>query len=450
MQKELDASQVPSNVLMVVRRLRQAGYQAYLVGGCVRDVLIGRTPHDWDVATDAWPHDVERLFERTYAVGARFGTVSVLTPDPVEVTTFRYDLGYQDSRRPSQVIFGSSIEHDLGRRDFTINALAWDPLADVLVDPFGGVADLAEGIVRAVGDPEQRFREDALRMLRAVRFCAQLHFALEPETWQAIEREAPRVQYLSNERIRDELLRLLGTDLAGHGIWLLHELGLLRYTLPELINAARLPQGKPGAPTLLDHLIQTVDACPSDPILRFAALLHDIGKLTTRQVTATGRVIFHGHEAAGEEVARKVCRRLRFSKKDTERIASLIRMHMVSGDEVGKKAVRRWVSAYDEGWVRDLIALRRADHVASGGDPHNNPFADRLEAALAEVMAEATAFTRRDLAVNGHDVMQVTHLPPGPRVGRILDALFEKVLDNPALNTRETLLELAKQIADEN
>lgn len=448
MHAQLDPAKVPSYIYDVLRRLHAAGHQAYLVGGCVRDMLLGRVPHDWDVATDARPERVQELFPATYPQGIRFGTVGVLADGvPVEVTTFRREMGYDDHRRPSVVAFSDSVLEDLARRDFTMNAIAWDPVSGTLVDPYGGCEDIAGEVIRAVGDAEERFREDALRMLRAVRFAAQVGFTIEPETWSAIEREAFRTQHLSQERIRDELLRLLAADRAGEGLWLLQELGLLRYVLPELMGTDRMLQGKPGAPTLLAHLIQTVDACPPDPVLRLAALLHDVGKLTTRSVTPEGRVVFHGHEVAGEEVARAVCRRLRLSKEETERVATLVRMHMVQGPEVGKKALRRWLTAYGEAWVRDLIALRRADHVASGGDPDDNPFADRLSRELEEVLAEGSALTVRDLAVSGHDVMAVTGLPPGPAVGSILRGLLERVLEDPTLNERETLLALAAELA---
>jgi|LSQX01.2.fsa_nt_gb poly(A) polymerase len=443
--------------MYVVRRLQEAGYAAFLVGGCVRDIYLGSLPHDWDVATDARPEAVRRLFPRTHDVGARFGTVGVIPPEAardeavgsVEVTTFRKDLGYQDGRRPTQVSFGASIEEDLARRDFTMNAVAWNPAAGAVVDPFHGLSDIEAGLIRAVGDPTVRFREDALRMLRAVRFSSQLGFTIDPDTWTAIEREAHRVQQLSSERIRDELLRLLETDRAGEGLWVLHELGLMRYCLPELQGTFRMAQGKPGAPTLLAHLIQTVDACPPDPVLRLAALFHDVGKLTTRAVTPEGRVIFHGHEKASAEVALRACRRLRMPKRETCRIVELVRMHMVFGEEVGKKAVRRWVAANGEDWVRDLILLRRADHVASGGDPGDNPFADRLERLLDEVVAEGSAFTVRDLAIGGREVMAATGLAPGPKVGEVLQRLLERVLEAPELNEEKRLIELAREIAAE-
>lgn len=432
---------IPSSVRYVSDRLLGAGYQAYLVGGCIRDLLLGRAPNDWDIATDARPDTVASLFERTYRVGAVFGTVVVLAPEPVEVTTFRKDFAYQDGRRPAYVEFASTIEEDLARRDFTMNAIAYDMRSQRVVDPFGGADDIAREMIRTVGEPEARFREDALRMLRAVRFVATLGFQVENRTRDAMEKEADRVRFLSAERIRDELLGLLVGPNVGEALWLLYDVGLLERVLPELSGADKLPQMKPGAPTLLAHLIRTTEETPPRESVRFAALFHDVGKMVTRRELPDGRVVFHGHERAGEEVVRQACRRLRMEKRFTEHVATLVHMHMVEGD-VTKKAVRRWLGAYGEAWVRDLVALRRADHLASGGDDAENSFPRRLETLLEEVLAEESAFTVRDLAIDGHDVMERAGIPPGPLVGEILNALLERVLEDPSLNDRETLLKL--------
>lgn len=432
---------IPSSVRCVSDRLLQSGYQSYLVGGCLRDLLLGRQPNDWDLATDARPDTVASMFERTYRVGAAFGTVVVLAPEPVEVTTFRKDFAYEDGRRPAYVEFASTIEEDLARRDFTMNAIAYDMRSQRVVDPFGGVDDIAREIIRTVGVPEERFREDALRMLRAVRFVAALGFAVEYRTRIAMEEEVDRVRFLSAERIRDELLGLLVGANVGEALWLLYEVGLLERVLPELRGADKLPQMKPGAPTLLAHLIRTTEETPPRAVVRLAALFHDVGKMTTRRELPDGRVVFHGHERAGEEIVRRACQRLRMEKRFTGHVASLVHMHMVEGD-VTKKAVRRWVGAYGEEWVRDLVALRRADHVASGGDDAENSFPRRLEALLDEVLAEESAFTVRDLAIDGHDVMERAGIPPGPLVGDILNALLERVLEDPSLNERATLLQL--------
>lgn len=436
-----DWGDVPAPVRYVSEKLQGAGYQAFLVGGCIRDMLLGRKPNDWDIATDALPDTVATMFERTFTVGAVFGTVVVLAPDPVEVTTFRRDFGYEDGRRPSHVEFATTIEEDLARRDFTMNAVAWDPVNKRRIDPFGGAEDIGRRLIRAVGKPVARFREDALRMLRAVRFVATLGFELDPATKQAIQQEAARVRYLSAERVRDELLGLLVGGQAVRALWLLHEVGLMGRVLPELDGAELLPQVKPGAPTLLAHLIRTVGATPPRADLRFTALFHDVGKMTTRQELPGGQIIFHGHEVRGEEIIRQACRRLRMERRFTDHVASLVRMHMVEGD-VTKKAVRRWTGAHGEAWVRDLAALRRADHIASGGDDAENSFPRRLEALLDEVLAEASAFTVKDLAIGGRDVIARAGIEPGPQVGVVLNALLERVLEDPDLNERQTLFRI--------
>lgn len=441
--------QVPQPVKAVVKRLAAAGHQAYLVGGCVRDALLGRDPDDYDVATSATPAEVEALFEQTAPVGAAFGTVLVLSGGmEIHVTTFRADLEYVDGRRPSAVRFSATVEEDLARRDFTVNAVAWDPLRGAWVDPFGGREDLRRRLIRAVGEPSERFREDALRMLRAVRFAATLEFDIEEETWEAIQDEAERARRLSGERVRDELMKILAAPDAGRALWMLVALGLFFIVFPELKGADRLAQAKRGAPTLLDHSIQAAALVPGPPLLRLAALLHDAGKLHTRRVADGGRVVFHGHEKAGADLCRRVMRRLRFSRAQIERAASLVEMHMAVTQPLTKKALRRWVDRFGEGWVRDLLALGRADAMASGfGD--ENPHIDRLEEALAQVAAERGAFSRRHLKVDGRDVMRELGIPPGPRVGLVLEKVYDAVLEDPSLNEREKLLAVVRRLGGE-
>ncbi|MFS8492589.1 MULTISPECIES: CCA tRNA nucleotidyltransferase [Limnochorda] len=446
--------EVPHPIRQVCGRLREAGFQAYVVGGSIRDRLLGRQPHDWDLATDARPDQVLALFPDARPTGVAFGTVTVPLaseepPHEVEVTTFRADLEYRDAHRPTRVAFTGDLTTDLARRDFTINALAYDPLTGELVDLWEGREDLAQGRIRAVGEPLARLREDPLRSLRAIRLVAQLGFQIEEATRQAAQALAHRLTLLSAERIRDELLRILAGPHVAQALWEASHLGLLETILPELAPARTFPQGKPNAPTLLDHLIQTVAACPPDPVLRLAALLHDVAKPQTAQRLADGRLVFHGHDVAGGEVAAQIGQRLKLDRRRREVVASLVRWHMVSGPDVGKKAIRRWMTQAPrlegeetgEAWIRRLIALRRADHIASGHGPEN-PFADHLEALLAEVVAEDSAFTVRDLALDGHDVMALLQIGPGPAVGRALAYLLDRVLEDPTLNTRERLARL--------
>lgn len=449
--------ELPAPVAAACGRLREAGFQAYVVGGSVRDSLLGRPPHDWDLATDARPEEVLALFPGARPTGIVFGTVTVPLdgdepPHQVEVTTFRADLEYRDAHRPARVAFTRDLATDLARRDFTVNALAYDPVEGRLLDLWQGRQDLAQGLVRAVGEPKARLHEDPLRSLRAIRLVAQFGFRIEPGTREAIRALAHRLTLLSAERVRDEVLRILAGPHAGQALWEASDLHVLDTVFPELAPARTFPQGKPNAPTLLDHLIQTVAACPPDPVLRLAALLHDVAKPQTARRLDDGRVVFYGHDVLGAEIASQISQRLRLDRRRQEVVASLVRWHMVSGPDVGKKAVRRWLTqaprlegeASGEMWVRRLIALRRADHIASGHGP-DNPFADHLEQQLAEVLAEASAFTVRDLALDGHQVMAILKIGPGPAVGRALAYLLDRVLEDPSLNTPEQLTELLLQ-----
>ncbi|HHT28544.1 MAG TPA: HD domain-containing protein [Firmicutes bacterium] len=433
----------PVGALDIVQCLQQAGHQAVFVGGCVRDLLLGIAPTDWDVATSARPEQVRQLFAHTVPVGIKFGTVMVLNPEAVEVTTFRRDLGSKNSRHPVQVLFTDSLTEDLARRDFTINALAWDPITDTHIDPFGGRADLTAQLVRAVGDPMQRFYEDALRILRAVRFACRLDFDIESETWDAVISSAYLTDRLSKERVRDELLKILAVPDPGRGLWMLNELGILQRIIPELRGSERLAQGKRGAPTLLDHLIQTAAACPEKPLLRLAGLLHDIGKLTTRQITSIGRVVFHGHTQEGARIAGKVMRRLCFDSKSIAYAQWLVQNHMHQG-EISRKVLRRWLSAQGETWIRDLLALRKADHIASGGS--DAPALSKAEADLDAILANEQVLKPSDLAVDGHDIMKLLQISPGPAVGQVLARLYEHILENPADNNRASLLDQAERL----
>lgn len=440
---------VPPFVLSVLERLEGAGHEAYLVGGCVRDLIMGRTPSDFDAATSATPDEVTRLFDRAIPVGARFGSVLLVDSDAsgmeVHVTTYRSESGYVDGRRPQFVEFGKSIHADLARRDFTVNAVAWNPFSGEVIDPFAGRLDIEKQTIRAVGDPYERLREDALRSLRAVRFAAQFGFEIEEETWRAIEVEAAGVRRLSSERVRDELLKILAAPHCGDALWIMVELGLFFEVFPELKGAGRLRQHKRGAPTLLDHLILTAAACPPDPELRLAGLLHDAGKLVTRAVEKTGRVTYFGHPEAGADIARAVARRLKLSNAAVDRIGSLVEMHMALDAQLTKKGLRRWVAKNGEAWVRDLIALGRADAVASGWEG-NVERLDEIERALNEIISGDEAFSKRDLAVNGRDVMEALGIGPGPEVGRILDLLYEHVLEHPDQNTRDALIQKARAL----
>lgn len=442
------ALQLPPSVATVLARLAADGAEAVLVGGCVRDLVRGERPTDWDVATNAPPEQVAAAFPGS-SWANRFGTVTVRPQDgspPVEVTTYRIEAGYTDRRRPDTVRWGTSLDEDLERRDFTINAMAWRP-EDLaagrgrLVDPSGGAADLAAGTLRAVGDPDERFAEDALRLLRAVRFATRLGLEVDPATEAALRRHAFAAADLSGERVRDELVRLLAGEAPPSGAFRRWEqLGLLAVLLPELAVLRGVPQKKRLAGDALDHSLRTVDALPSsDPILRLAGLLHDVGKATTG---ADGHFI--GHEREGAKLAAGVADRLRLARDQAARITRLIRQHMFAYEPIwSDAAVRRFVLRVGADLLDDLFALRMADNAASGVHEPPAGGTEELRTRTNAVIA-ADPLTARQLAVNGDLLQRELGIPPGPQIGALLAHLLEIVLDDPGRNRRDVLLDLAR------
>jgi poly(A) polymerase/tRNA nucleotidyltransferase (CCA-adding enzyme) len=442
-----DLPEAPARVL---RELAEAGHEAVLVGGCLRDLLLGARPDDWDVATSALPATVSALFPGSWWEN-RFGTVTVPGAQPVQITTYRSESGYADRRRPDEVTFHGSLRDDLARRDFTINAVAWLPDAPGaatgrLVDPFGGLADLRDGVIRAVGDPAARFAEDALRVLRGVRFALRFGFRIDAATEAALADAAPATAGLSAERVRDELRRLLADPgirpTVAFARW--EELGLLGVLLPELAALRGIPQGKPLPGDALDHTLRTAEALPaSDPTLRMTGLLHDAGKATT---FAGGH--FYGHEVEGARMAEAVMRRLRFGAQDTARVRELIRHHMFAYEPAWTDAaVRRFIRRVGHELLDDLFALREADDAASGAEEPSVGGLSELRARIGE--QESAPLAHRHLAIDGHDLQRALHVPSGPGLGRLLDRLMEEVVDDPTLNRREVLLRRAGEILTE-
>lgn len=439
--------QVPADVERVVARLVAAGHEAYVVGGCVRDALRGVDPHDWDVATSATPEEIQKVFRHSLYLN-RFGTVVVRQGDhEIEVTTYRVEADYADHRHPTAVAFTDSLHEDLSRRDFTMNAMAWRPGAEgkpgELVDPFGGQRDLEARVVRAVGEPRERFTEDALRMLRAVRFATRLGFTIDRRTADAIRVSAHLARNLSGERVQQEITKMLEGSRPSDAFRAMSELGLLEVVCPELEEAKLTPQDKAVAQNVFDHSLATLDATPADDVvLRLAGLLHDIGKPAT---FADGH--FHQHEFVGEAKARDILRRWRFDKETVTKVTHLIRNHMFwYQTEWTGSAVRRFVRKVGLENIPALFALRKADNIGSGA---RSPRMYALEALWERVQEEiraASAFSLRDLAIDGNDVMRELGIAPGPEVGRVLNELFERVTDDPKLNTREQLLELAREM----
>ena len=441
---------VPPDVEKVVDTLIDAGHDAYVVGGSVRDALRGVDPHDWDVTTDATPQQIQAVFRHSL-YNNRFGTVVVRSGQhEVEVTTYRTEAEYTDHRRPDAVAFTASLQEDLQRRDFTMNAMAWRPARGgrpgELVDPFGGRRDLEAHVLRAVGDPNERFREDALRILRAVRFATLLDMRIEPATADAIRRNAELTASLSGERIQQEIVKMLWAPRPSAAFEMLSDLGVLAVICPELEDCKSTPQEKAAAENVFQHSLATLDAAasakpPGDLVLRLAGLFHDIGKPET---FADGH--FHQHEFVGEAKARAILRRWKFDKDTVSEVAHLIRHHMFwYQTEWTGSAVRRFIRKVGLDDIPALFALRRADNIGSGARSPRMYALDSLWQRVEEEIHAANALSTRDLAIDGNDIMRSLGLPAGREIGRILNALFERVLDDPALNTREALLELAKR-----
>ena len=442
------AIQLPASVAAVLAGLAEMNAEAAMVGGCVRDLVRGEQPVDWDVATSAPPEAVAERFPGAAWQNA-FGTVTVLANDDgpsVEVTTYRVEGGYRDRRRPDHVRWGGSLVEDLARRDFTINAMAWLP-TDLaagqgrLVDPHGGAADLAAGMLRAVGDPDARLEEDALRLVRAVRFATRFDLRLDPATEAAIERHAGATAGLSGERVRDELLRILaGSAPPSRALLLMERLGLLAVLLPELAALRGVPQAKALPGDALDHSLRAADALPADDhVLRLAGLLHDLGKATT-----LGDGHFIGHERDGAALAEAVMRRLRSPRAEIARVTRLVRHHMFAYTQAWTDAaVRRFVKRVGRDLVDGLFSLREADNVASGAREPTRGGLPELRVRVARVLAD-DPLEAGQLAVDGHDLTEALGIEPGPLVGNLLDRLVEAVLDDPTLNRRERLVQLAR------
>jgi tRNA nucleotidyltransferase (CCA-adding enzyme) len=432
----------------VLERLWSAGFEAYVVGGSLRDLLLGREVADWDVATSALPGQTQELFpENVYE--NRFGTVAVRLDGSVfQVTTFRGEHHYADHRRPDRVEFGVTIDEDLARRDFAMNAIAWGGRQSgggagaQIHDPFDGMADLRIGLIRAVGRPDDRFAEDALRMLRAVRFAAILGFAIEPETLAAIRRHAELVAGLSGERVQAELRRILAAPRPSIALALAAETGLLAVRFPDLAAQRGIPQNKIPGQDLWQHTLATVDAADmTRPIVRLAALLHDIGKPATLQESH-----FPGHDTEGARVAEKVLRELAFPRQEIDRVVLLVAQHMFNYSPAwSDAAVRRFMRRVGVDAIDDLLALREADNAGSGQPGDEGGLAELRRRIAGEITA-GHALRLADLAIDGDDLRAALVIPPGPEVGRVLRALLEQVVGEPSLNERERLIEAARRI----
>jgi len=456
----LDLALVPDEVKSLCQRLRREGHEAHLVGGGVRDLWLGRRPADFDVATSAPPEEVLRVFGTSYAIptGLQHGTVTVLAGAnrrPVEVTTFRGEGAYLDGRRPSSVRYVKSFVEDLARRDFTMNAMGLDPVTGNLTDPFDGRADLAAKLVRAVGVAEERFREDGLRPMRAIRQATQLGFEIEPQTLAAIPPTREIFRRVSMERVRDEMMKLLAAQPPAKPSWgleRLRETGLLEDIAPELLESVGVAQNRFHKHDVWHHTLATVDETRPDPVLRLGALLHDVGKPRARtpKADAPGEWSFFRHEIVGAEMADAIARRWKLSTEDRERVVAVVAHHMFFYTPAWTDGtVRRFVNRVGKDRVADLFDLREGDVRGRGFGEDPEQEIGELRARIAAVAAEDAALSLRDLALDGKGVMESLGLPPGRHVGVILERLLERVLDDPALNEPERLKALLPEVAAE-
>jgi tRNA nucleotidyltransferase (CCA-adding enzyme) len=450
-----DPKTVPADVMAVLRTLRGASRQAWLAGGAVRDILCGAAAQDFDVATDALPEQVVRLFPRVIPTGMQHGTVTVLSGEhKVEVTTFRGEGRYLDGRRPSSVTFLADIEGDLARRDFTVNAIAWDPIAGELRDPFSGVEDLRRRRLRAVGDPLARFREDGLRPLRAVRFASTLRLALDPRTRLAIPQALDVFGRVAMERVRDELIKLLVRGAPpSRGLRLLLRAGLLARIVPELLESVNFAQNRYHRWDVWRHTLRCVDAAPPDLVVRLAALLHDVAKPRSAapKEGAPGENTFYDHEKLGARLATDILQRLKFPRRETERVALLVAEHNWHYlPEWNDATVRRVLARIGPEELPALWQLRRADLNARGRLVEEG-LANQAaaEARFQREIDRASALKVTDLAIGGEDVMRELRTGPGRQVGEVLARLLDRVLDDPDLNTREQLIRLLPEVVGE-
>ena len=446
---------VPSEILALHKILHDAGFQAYLVGGCIRDLVLEREPKDWDITTNATPEQIQALFSETFYEND-YGTVGVVTTseDPrlkvVEVTPYRIEGKYSNARHPDEIRFGKDLHEDLERRDFTINAVAYDPLTEELVDEHGGLQDLERKLIVTVGNPEERFAEDALRMLRAIRLSAELDFALDGGVATAIATQAAQLEKISKERIRDELTRILMSPRPMQALYVAQKLGILKYIIPELEEGIGCQQNQAHSFDVFEHLLRALQHAADKewPLeVRIAALLHDIGKPATRLWSdEKNDWTFHGHDVVSAKMAKRILADLRFPKETIDVVSKLVRNHMFFSDPdiVTLSAVRRVIVRVGQEHINELLNLRVSDRIGTGR-PKEHPFRLRKYISMVdEALRDPVSVSM--LKIDGAKIMEISQEKPSPRIGWVLHALLEEVLDEPAKNTSEYLESRTKEL----
>lgn len=434
---------LPLSVKDILNKFEESGFEIYIVGGAVRDILMGRPTYDWDFTTDATPEEILKIVPGGL-YNNQFGTVFTPNPDdkerPHEITTFRKEEGYTDLRHPDKITWGKTLEEDLSRRDFTINAMALKGIT--IIDPYAGQKDLKAKIIRAVRNPDERFSEDALRMMRAIRIVAELGFTVEEKTLEAIKKNATLINKIAKERVKEEFFKLLSSPYLYEGMLLLRNSGLMQEILPELEKCFGVEQKSPGRHHIYDvgeHLLISLKNCKSnDPLTRFATLIHDIGKPQTYKKLDSGTITFYNHEMVSTKIAENLAERLKFSNKEKEKLITLVRWHQFTVDErQTDSAIRRFIKNVGLENIPDMLALRVGDRLG-GGARETSWRLEEFKKRLLEVQKQP--FSIKDLKIDGNDVMKTLNIKPGPKVGKILEKLFEKVVAKEIPNEKGPLL----------
>ena len=435
--------EIPEKAKFIIETITKAGFEAYVVGGCVRDSILDRKPEDWDITTSAKPYQVKALFPRTIDTGIQHGTVTVmLDKEGFEVTTYRIDGKYEDSRHPKEVTFTPNLTEDLKRRDFTINAMAYNEQTG-LIDIFGGMQDIEKKVIRCVGDAKERFTEDALRIMRAIRFSAQLGYTIEEKTAEAIRELAPNLRNISAERIQVELVKLLVSPHPDY-LRMAYDMGVTKVILPEFDRMMETPQNHPHHKyNVGEHTLHALLAVPCDRILRLTMLLHDVGKPDTLSVDENGITHFHGHPTVGEELAKQILRRLKFDNDTIHTVTCLVRYHDYgNGVDPDMRIVRRGIQKVGEDIFPLLIPVRHADVCAQSDYKKTEKLEllDKWERLYHEIVAKNQCVSLKNMAITGKDLIALG-MKPGKEIGSMLDGLLQMVIENPECNTREFLLE---------
>jgi len=439
---------IPEKVRKIIDKFQKTGAEIYVVGGAVRDLLLGREIKDWDFTTNITPEEMKKLFPKNSFCNNDFGTFSVVEKNGeiFEITTFRTEHGFSDSRHPDEVKWGKSLEEDLERRDFTVNAIALEIQNNgniKIIDPFEGQIDLKNKLIRTVGNPDDRFVEDALRLMRAIRIGGQIGFEIEEKTMESIQKNAKLINNIAGERIRDELFKILLSPTPSRGIMLMKNSGLLAQVIPELLEGVDMVQKGHHIDDVWNHNLKALDNCDSkNPITKLAALLHDVGKPTVMLGSGEART-FHNHEILGSRIALKIGKRLRLSNQELDQLFKLVRWHMFTVQETQTdKAVRRFIRNITPAYIDEMIALRRGDRLGSGSKETSWRW-ELFKQRIVEVQKQP--FAVKDLKVNGQDVMEILGVKPSRKVGEVLNAIFKEVEEDPKLNEREILLEKIKK-----